>query len=1241
MNKILSFLLCCAFLFSAQSAEMPLRRKLCLNGEWEYAFSKSAKLNSDAKFDKCRVPSVWGSSGHRTYEWNIDRSKAKTAFFKKDIVIPPDWKNRRIKLFFELLENANAVFINGTEVFRSPHMLVCHEIDITSHIMFGKKNTITVETGSGKWAGISRDVYLLTVPETRICHALVMPSFREKKLTVKLSADSMQKRQLTAEISVLDANNTVLKFAPKDFVVDKTAEITLTADWKDPVLWGFGKYGSNKLYMLKTVLKADGRIIDTKYDRFGFREFYTQGNKFMLNGKEIFLKGDLYHKTLDHTENPLAVTSYLKRMRGCNMNFLRHHSGYHLDNSVWFEIGDELGFLMEPEMKRTTPVNGKNIPADDPRNIEILTNYVKYNFNHPSIIMWCVDNESFSVGLTTPGNLRKINLEKLKSFNNLHTLMHKLDPTRITEINHNYSIYPFIRMKKFDKDNFKVFNIHPYGNLKSTIESEQRAVGFDGKVPVLVGEIYAHGKRIDFMRDKIGSFIEQKRRAESYRIQIASAASAKNVSGLVLCAQSGDGFCGYINRSSVHFGPWDDFAQIKKDGKLESLKQFHIVTRFPSLSGRGTKSNIQHGWASGGGMFGLNFNYSDKTVPEYRKTLIDETITESFQAVNGEKEPDLPEFRNPEVVVTVPENDKIIWCRSELTPEESYGVLSDRNGTGYFRLNPKENYHFEYDSKSKNFRVDNPAKLAPFSGYDHIFICEMGGTKEHVLRNLWKQPAEKRITEISSANQFAVNSNFEFFDNNFLPYYWKCHKAKVCNDANSGKHSLAISANGLAAQTFYIKFMQPGHSYRISGAVKKVRGDKTAQIQIMRSGNTPFTISAGKTQGKWEHFSSIYHSNGKEYALRCRNTDKSADALFLYDNIKVEKIPNRVQETLVKGPFELRKNGEICNMLILGPFPNPGNSETGWYAGKTDLLNANGGEKNAKPMFGKKHILKLDEASGFLPGEYPIQWKQLHCSDGKIIINNQSLEEAGISGTPPSHAAALTGCRIYSETDQDVIISIGSDDGYVLYFNGMEIGKSLICRGLIPDQEKYPVKLKKGFNTLLVKTIQESGKWEFMIKLHSPDRKPAQGIKIILPEEENLLTNGDFSKLDKENKIQQWKTNGRQTGEIRPAHKTVSLLLEGNLAQAVKRFKVKPGEKYRIEGWIKSGNSKKYGSIGVRHLNYKWILRLSNTTENWEHVSGEFTVPEKTSAIYIYCMNWYAGQKTKIYYADLKLVKVD
>ena len=38
-----------------------------------------------------------------------------TAPFQKNIFIPQEWQRSRIKLFFELLEDANAVYVNGKD----------------------------------------------------------------------------------------------------------------------------------------------------------------------------------------------------------------------------------------------------------------------------------------------------------------------------------------------------------------------------------------------------------------------------------------------------------------------------------------------------------------------------------------------------------------------------------------------------------------------------------------------------------------------------------------------------------------------------------------------------------------------------------------------------------------------------------------------------------------------------------------------------------------------------------------------------------------------------------------------------------------------------------------------------------------------------------------------------------------------------------------------------------------------
>lgn len=1237
-------LLVCGTVLAAAvlTAAESFRYRACLNGEWDAAFTTGGELPADVVWEKMRIPSTWGRKGRELWQVPDSAVKARFGWFRLRFHIPAEWRGRQVKFFFGHLEDANQVRLNGRVLHDSPYMTGSREIEATSAVKYGMENELLVRTAASGYCGIARDVFISAMPQTAIRYTLVRPSVRRQELALRVMVENRTGTPETLEISgkVLDGLQTVLTFPEQSVTVDREAPAELCVSWKNPILWGFGEYGVPHLYTLRMELKRNGRIVDVKHERFGFREFHAEGDKFMLNGKPIYLKGDLYTKTRDHAEHPAAVMAFLQRMRASNLNFFRWHTSERLDDPVWFEVADEVGFLMEPEMWRPFVHGEKHLDADDPAVKRLWEDYVIANYNHPSVVMWCVDNESFSVGLTSPENLRKIDLKKLARYDRLISHIRTLDPTRIVEINHNYSIWPFVRMNKFSRENFQVFNIHPYGNILKTINAEEKATGFRGEVPVLVGEIFGHDNPVDFVQDPKGAYAEQWRLAESYYRQIRDAAAADHVSGSILCAQTSSGFVGFSAPEAVQFGPWDDYAKLMKNGKPAGVRRFNVHPVWPSLSGRGVKVESYPGWGYYGGNFGLNLNWFDPHAPMYRNNLIDKRIRQAYFEVGNQNVPPLPETRMPELVVAFGDSDaprpgELLWLHSPERIGELEGALTDPEGTAWFRLNGTGTYRLTAGTKEKHVTVSALPPLTEKPGYSYITWVDMGGSAPELLKRKLDKPAVKSPVTLLTRGEFLQNRGFEYWQDAGAAQCW-ASGGRRSDDAVEGGHSMELAGNSTYI-TQQIR-LEKGKTYRISGAVKG-RGN----VQI-KSGDykIKFSIQIPGTAGKWERFSRLYVADGTERYFYIINGSASKEEVVLYDDLSVRELPMPVRQApLNPGPFPLGKRGFIRNWLVLGPFPNIGDEREGYQAAATDYLRNDGGEASSLPAYGRQVQAVFGEGSYWTAGEYLLRWEQLHSSGDRVQLDAVNLPEAVITGKPASHVAAYLSCVIESSDARDVKLGVGSDDGYVLYLNGQKIGSCFSNRGAAEDQEVYDVRLKKGANILMLKAIQESGGWEVMVRLTAPDGTPPAGVKILLPAEKSILTNGDFSEAPA-GKLKDWHTAGCREEKIVPAPGSYSLRLAGNIAQATRLIRLEPGASYKVEGLIYSPLPRKVGVIGIRDLKYNWLLSLKSggRMNEWEKVSGIFKVPEDKKEFYFYCINWYSGQESVLYYADVKMVKL-
>ena len=75
---------------------------------------------------------------------------------------------------------------------------------------------------------------------------------------------------------------------------------------------------------------------------------------------------------------------------------------------------------------------------------------------------------------------------------------------------------------------------------------------------------------------------------------------------------------------------------------------------------------------------------------------------------------------------------------------------------------------------------------------------------------------------------------------------------------------------------------------------------------------------------------------------------------------------------------------------------------------------------------------------------------------------------------------------VYSPKNQTVPFLLGSDDGVKVFLNGGEIHRLLAVRVAAPDQDRVPLKLKEGWNALMVKIENNYGGYNFYARVLDP-----------------------------------------------------------------------------------------------------------------------------------------------------------
>ena len=251
-------------------------------------------------------------------------------------------------------------------------------------------------------SGIYRDVELIHKKKNEI-HKIFVKTIDYKEKIIEVLVDTKEK--YTYEI--FDGNGLLYKGSEK--------EIKLP----DASLWSLD---NPKLYRI--IVKTEFDEVET---RFGIRKIEGVSQKgLFLNGERIILKGACIHSDNEFLgAASFKDIEYKKVMTLKNNGFNAIRASHNPTSKLFLDVCDEVGMLVIDEA-----FDGWFIPKNyhdnarifDETYEETITQMVKKDLNHPSVIMYSFGNE-----------LSEIATEKgLKILKNMHDLVKQLDDTRYT-----------------------------------------------------------------------------------------------------------------------------------------------------------------------------------------------------------------------------------------------------------------------------------------------------------------------------------------------------------------------------------------------------------------------------------------------------------------------------------------------------------------------------------------------------------------------------------------------------------------------------------------------------------------------------------------------------------------------------------------------------------------------------------------------------------------------------------------
>lgn len=418
---------------------------LLLNGNWKFQWSPTPEQRpvqffnpsfNVAGWKEIRVPMNWELQGYGTSIYSnitypfpknppyINHSDNPVGSYRRDFILPENWRGRRVFLHFEGGTSAMYVWINGAKVGYTENTKSPAEFDVTQYVKAGK-NMVAVEVyrwSDGSYmedqdfwrlSGIDRDVYLYSTAQIRIADFFARPDLDKSYKNGTLSVDVMLRNYLKSpktgvvEAQLLDAGgkavlSETLKIATP---ADATKTLSVTKNLSSVHLWSSE---SPYLYSLVLTLKDEnGRFVETIGSKIGFRKVELKNGQLLVNGKYIYVKGVNIHEhnpLTGHYQDEETMIKDLKLMKQHNINAIR--MSHYPNNIRLMKLCDKYGFYVCDEANIEThgmgsvPYFKDTIPHPAYRSewlgthMDRTISLVERDKNHPCVITWSLGNEA-------------------------------------------------------------------------------------------------------------------------------------------------------------------------------------------------------------------------------------------------------------------------------------------------------------------------------------------------------------------------------------------------------------------------------------------------------------------------------------------------------------------------------------------------------------------------------------------------------------------------------------------------------------------------------------------------------------------------------------------------------------------------------------------------------------------------------------------------------------------------------
>ncbi len=353
------------------------------------------------------------------------------AWYSREIEISKSWKGKDIEIFLERVLWQSSVFIDGIpmsiqDALGTPHFHSLGKLSPGRHELtirvdnsmihnIGDKGHAYGEYTQSIWNGMVGRMELTAFDPVRIISLKTFPNISDDAVEVKtvIKSDLKTTAYITYEITSVTTGKVIFN-NKKDFALSIGKNEVLFKIAAKGLLEKWSEFHP-KVYKLKASISNEN-YNNTYETEFGYQEVSHDGTKVLINGKPVFLRGNLDCVHFPITGYPSCEVKDWERIfriyKDYGLNHARFHSwcppeaafkaanrvGIYLqaEASIWIDwwMSEDMTVKGRPEMD--TKGHPKGLGYDDERDkfvVAEMNRVVDFYGNNPSFTMFCIGNE--------------------------------------------------------------------------------------------------------------------------------------------------------------------------------------------------------------------------------------------------------------------------------------------------------------------------------------------------------------------------------------------------------------------------------------------------------------------------------------------------------------------------------------------------------------------------------------------------------------------------------------------------------------------------------------------------------------------------------------------------------------------------------------------------------------------------------------------------------------------------------